>query len=795
MSFNPVIHSNLNLLGLNTKNLNQSNQLFIAHENTLFITKIKMEEIETFLKIAQYKDTIDISAGDNNNHSNTDSNNKSSSGTATTDETSSSPSADGSGENGEHCNADPAAAAAAAAVEIKSMASTSPTSVMSKNSYSIEDTLRSIDVSKVVLKKSKSKDKEYSSPQSSPSKIKSKSAAEIAVVASAPVVEESDILTDAFETITDIATELFNTSSSSSNSNNGTDGNANIAENENTDMNMNTNTCDSASEDDDINHNNNVTKENKGPNANNHSPSNNLAAVAMAVNDDAPFDEGRTPTCSNRKFNKGKPRNRDRTNTINDDDDSVNSILRNEANKSKSKNRKKKNKSTSNSTSNSDSNLINECGVFDAMTKPITDAMYTSQQMLLDALSAAARGPAALIYDDYDDDDDYDSYDSESSYENDSESEYDSPSSVSDDDSDYDKYKYNSSTRRGRGRDAIGGVVQSQTKRDSHQRQQHQQHQQQKYNISKKKHSVREDDSNNNRPHQHHHDHHQQHHDQHESNPLDDDHVHNNDLTKNNDNNDNNTSNNKTSTGLKHFLHDITSEGIYLRWHKPVRSSAEGSKIGIGVKVSIQISDADSGVSTSNCSGAIGGISSAANYSHNQNFVEPNLVWEVVTDQNNTTTNNNNNNNSKSRHRYQDIKTVRERLSLFDISSVQKAADSLNLHSFPHANGNNSILITLQSGQLYTFEAEDEAEAKLVVHGLRWISARLIFNLLTGNRNVCSEMLPMAHSYPGSDSLRDSVSCRVFSSSLMLDVTDRLVDKSLARLRERSKVERKKLHF
>ena len=188
-----------------------------------------------------------------------------------------------------------------------------------------------------------------------------------------------------------------------------------------------------------------------------------------------------------------------------------------------------------------------------------------------------------------------------------------------------------------------------------------------------------------------------------------------------------------------------------------MRSSVRGVKNGIDVRVSIQIS------------------SDSSNNSEDDR-VEPNLVWEVLFEK-----------KTEGRVRFQDVKSVRERLSLFDISSVQKAADSMNLHSFPHAIPEYSILITLHDGTIYFFEAEDEAEAKLVIHGCRWILARLIFNLLTGNRQVCSEMLPMSVS----NSKTQLSKSQIISTDVMRDVTDQLIDKSLKRLSERSLTRKK----
>lgn len=195
----------------------------------------------------------------------------------------------------------------------------------------------------------------------------------------------------------------------------------------------------------------------------------------------------------------------------------------------------------------------------------------------------------------------------------------------------------------------------------------------------------------------------------------------------------------------------ITTEGIKVKWHKPIRTSNIRSSGGpINVVIYIQINDSN----------------------NQEDSVEPNLVWEVCSEKKKSET---------SRVRFQDVKTVRQRISLFDIASIQKAADSMNLHSFPNAIPEHSILITLQNGNIFFFEAKDEVEGKLVIHGLRWICARLVFNLLSGNRKVCSEMLPMS---------MNSTSSHLLSKEVMTSVTDHFVDKSLKRLAERSLIKK-----
>lgn len=149
-----------------------------------------------------------------------------------------------------------------------------------------------------------------------------------------------------------------------------------------------------------------------------------------------------------------------------------------------------------------------------------------------------------------------------------------------------------------------------------------------------------------------------------------------------------------------------------------------------------------------------------------ENFTEPHLEWQLPKRSPPSLKN-------KSR-------STRQRVSLFDIQSVQKATESIQLPSFPTLrNPEQSILINFKNG-VVLFEAETESDARQVIHGLRWIVARLSFNLIMGNRTVVAEMLPMLIQDDsenvdefGNDTLPDR---------LMGDVTNQLVEKSLSRL-------------
>jgi hypothetical protein len=109
---------------------------------------------------------------------------------------------------------------------------------------------------------------------------------------------------------------------------------------------------------------------------------------------------------------------------------------------------------------------------------------------------------------------------------------------------------------------------------------------------------------------------------------------------------------------------------------------------------------------------------------------------------------------------------------LFDISSIQLASDSIDIDIFPDAEAEHSVLITMNNGTVHLFEAESQYEARNVVHGLRWVVARLTFNIIVGNVNVVAEML----------SLGDGDGPNEISEEVLHDVSSQLVKKSISKL-------------
>jgi len=109
----------------------------------------------------------------------------------------------------------------------------------------------------------------------------------------------------------------------------------------------------------------------------------------------------------------------------------------------------------------------------------------------------------------------------------------------------------------------------------------------------------------------------------------------------------------------------------------------------------------------------------------------------------------------------------REKLSLFDISTIERATESLEMKAFPHADPDTSILITLNDSSCFLFEAPDGDTARRVMHGLRWVEARMAFNIIVGNMHICSEMLSTNEHFGGD-----------LTAELFQTVTNQLVEKT-----------------
>jgi len=136
--------------------------------------------------------------------------------------------------------------------------------------------------------------------------------------------------------------------------------------------------------------------------------------------------------------------------------------------------------------------------------------------------------------------------------------------------------------------------------------------------------------------------------------------------------------------------------------------------------------------------------------SHNGYYSEPKLVWET-----------------------EDSGVTKGAVELFDIRSLDKAS-AIELESYPLAMPGRSLVLRTTGGESYAFESTDEQGAIRFVHGIRWVVARLTFNLIIGNLTGSCELLDV----PKLDNKMDGSDGLLPQSKAMNDVANHLVDKS-----------------
>jgi hypothetical protein len=115
-------------------------------------------------------------------------------------------------------------------------------------------------------------------------------------------------------------------------------------------------------------------------------------------------------------------------------------------------------------------------------------------------------------------------------------------------------------------------------------------------------------------------------------------------------------------------------------------------------------------------------------------------------------------------------------IELFDIDSLDRASSS-DLRAYPMALPSKSIILRTESGDTHVFEAMDEGVAYRFVHGMRWIVARLSFNLIIGNLNVSCELLD---TYGDDSDIPEALKKQMLMKA-MNDATNHLVNKSVTK--------------
>jgi hypothetical protein len=120
------------------------------------------------------------------------------------------------------------------------------------------------------------------------------------------------------------------------------------------------------------------------------------------------------------------------------------------------------------------------------------------------------------------------------------------------------------------------------------------------------------------------------------------------------------------------------------------------------------------------------------------------------------------------------------RIDLFDIRAVDKATP-LQLQHYPLAMPRRSFVIKMNLSPDCVFEAMDEEAALRFVHGMRWVVARLAFNLIIGNMDVSCELLDIGRREDNEQKTRIPPQSPVEEaqwSMAMNSLTNHLVDKA-----------------
>ena len=180
---------------------------------------------------------------------------------------------------------------------------------------------------------------------------------------------------------------------------------------------------------------------------------------------------------------------------------------------------------------------------------------------------------------------------------------------------------------------------------------------------------------------------------------------------------------------VKSFIQEIVSRGIELHWHKEQASMCP-TKIRLNIKPGYR--------------------------KPNGCFCGPRLGWFDVDDVGNTFG-----------------------IDLFDIRALERASPR-NLTDYPYAIPSRSVV--LKSSRLgdFVFEARTEAGARHFIHGMRWVVARLAFNLIIGNLDVSCELLDVGLIVEkGMHRAPDTPLEEAHWTNAMNDVTNQLIEKSI----------------
>jgi hypothetical protein len=121
-------------------------------------------------------------------------------------------------------------------------------------------------------------------------------------------------------------------------------------------------------------------------------------------------------------------------------------------------------------------------------------------------------------------------------------------------------------------------------------------------------------------------------------------------------------------------------------------------------------------------------------------------------------------------------------VNIFDIRTLDRASSTV-LGEKSFAMPSRCVFIRLAKGNEFVFEAESEQDAFRFVHGMKWVIARLTFNLVIGNLDVSCELVDLGLVKSSVLSSTRSILEEAEAARAMDDVTVQMVDKSVFRLR------------
>lgn len=214
---------------------------------------------------------------------------------------------------------------------------------------------------------------------------------------------------------------------------------------------------------------------------------------------------------------------------------------------------------------------------------------------------------------------------------------------------------------------------------------------------------------------------------------------------------------------VEHFIEEMIQEGILLTWHKA--QAAQYYERPKQVTTSIELGKCKNG-----------------------SFAEPKLSWEVG-----STSGDNSSVTSSSLTSSTQGKDIHQ-VDLFDIISVEKAG-AMNFHSYPFAIPSNSFFVALSNGSTILMEAKNPMEQQRIIAGLSQMMARLTYNLIAGDIDVCWDLFACSDSVANMEAENISPENLTveeldlwFISKAMNDVTHRLVEKSMIQVTEEDEV-------